>query len=167
MKSQIEPGPQIKQLVSGLKINGPKDLLTLKDVIFCNLIIKRYRKEDEKNEESIRWRRTAEQILEDGYVYRGKSCTDTVVVFLALCKELGVEACFVKVRFGKRIHSLAEAKIKGKWYIFDVDWPDAMPEPGRILASKPYRGWHLWKKGRDAWAIGLTDSSSMQKIYKG
>jgi Transglutaminase-like superfamily. len=118
-----------------------------------------------KNDEArIRWKRTAGQILEDGYVYIGKACTDIVVLFLACCRTIGLGTRFVKVKNNKTVHSLAEVKLDDSWYIYDVASKDGLPEKGEIVSEKLYKGWQLWKKGRDAWDLGLVDIGSIKDI---
>lgn len=159
--SQIETTPEIGKLVS--VINGPANVYTLlqiRDLMYSKLM---FRDNDEENEKVIRWKRTAGEILRDGYVYSGRACTDLVVLFISLCKALGLETRFVKVKNGEAVHSIAEIKLTDGWYIFDIS-RTGVPIKGEITADRPHQDWQLWGKGRDAWDLGLTDFDSITKI---
>lgn len=76
MKTQIEAGKNVKKLANLL--TGERDQLFYN---LTKLIFQKVKKipVDEKEKE-IRWKRTAEEILEDKYVYKGKACTDLCVI---------------------------------------------------------------------------------------
>jgi hypothetical protein len=164
--SQIETSEKIKSLITDVSFPiTTKTLIQLRDKMYSVLDIKSC--VDEKSmehEKTIRWKRTANQIFEDGYVYQGKACTDQVVSFIALCRALGLETRFVKLKKEKMVHSVAEIKLEDGWYVFDVSNKDNLPIKGEITKNNPYGKWQLWQKGRDAWDMGLTDFDSMKKI---
>ncbi len=164
--SQVEVTEYVTEMASNVgNVESPEVLLNLRKVIFRSLKFRPYTKRTRRHEKQIRWRRTASQILQDGYVYKTKACTDIVIVFLALCRARGLEARFVKVYSDAlRVHSIAEVKLPGGWFVFDVASRKAVPKAGEITSESGYGQWHLWKKGRDAWDIGLTGYGSMKKI---
>ena len=163
--SQTEVTADVSKLASRMaEIQTPEDIVALRDLLFSNLEFRPYNERNRKHEEQIRWRRTASQIIEDGYVYQTKCCTDIVVVFLALCRAKGIEGHFVKVYDDRgRLHSMTEVKLPSGWYIFDAADTRTIPVAGRI--KRDYQGWRLWRKGRDAWDIGLINRNSARKIY--
>ena len=164
-KSQIEPSEEILLLISQFKSPITKDeLLTIRDLIYSKIKIKSYNDISKEHEKSIRWKRTGVEILNDGYVYEGKSCTDFVVLFLTFCNALNLETKFVKLKKEKMVHSVAEINLNDGWYIFDVSKPDNLPVKGQITEANPYKKWGLWAKGRDAWDLGLTEFESIKKI---
>ena len=60
-------------------------------------------------ERKIRWSRTADKVLSDGYVYKTKGCTDLVVLFQALCEARGYSTNFLRIndRIVSINHSMA------------------------------------------------------------
>ena len=165
MKSQIKPSERIMALASKVgRIEKPADLIKIRNLLYRSIIFKPYSNRTKKHESRIRWRRTADQILKDGYVYEGKACTDIVVTFLALCHALDLKTRFVKLIRDKYVHSVAEIRIRKDWYIFDVANQKSKPIKGTITKSHPYKRWRLWKKGRDAWDLGLANLESINLI---
>lgn len=164
-ETQIAVTPAIKRLVQdiGGSITG-ETLLKVRDRMFGVLEIRPYGQEVKEQEKALRWKRTAAEILRDGYVYNGKACTDLTVLFIALGRALNLETNFVKLKKAGKVHSVAEIKLKDGWYIFDVSNIKNIPVRGVITAGAPYQGWELWRKGRDAWDLGLDDFSSIEKI---
>lgn len=164
-KSQIETTKILREFVVDIDIPiTASTLIEIRRRIFAHVKIRLYDESTKEHERLIRWKRTASQILEDGYVYQGKSCTDLTVLFIALCRILGLETRFVKLKKGNKTHSIAEIKISDGWYLFDVSSPAGIPQKGEVTKDVPYKDWQLWKKGRDAWDLDLVDFSSMQKI---
>ena len=165
-KSQVETTKKIRDVVKDLesKIIAPEDLVRLRTLVFKKIRTIPYSKQSAAHEKSIRWKRTADEILRDGYVYQGKSCTDLVVSFIALCKALKINARFVKVKNENLVHSLAEVKLGKDWYIFDVSNPKSIPEKGELKSGTEWGGWSLWRKGRDAWDLGLVEFESIEQI---
>ena len=131
--------------------------------MYKEIEVRPYNEQTKDHEKSIRWKRTAVQILDDGYVYCGKACTDLVVLFLAICNSLNLETRFVKLKKKKWCILVSEIKLEDGWYIFDVSNENNVPLKGEITEENPYKNWKLWKKGRDAWDIDLVDFDSIKK----
>lgn len=164
-KSQIETSEILKDFVSGTRKSiTVESLVEIRDKIYACIAIRPYNETTKEHEQSIRWKRTASQILEDGYVYQGKSCTDLSVLFIALCKILGLETRFVKLKKDTKTHSIVEIKLDDGWYVFDISNQTNIPQKGEVTEIAPYKGWMLWKKGRDAWDLNLVDFGSICKI---
>ena len=165
MDSQVKTTSAIREMAKDIK--GPitaNSLVRMRDLMYSRIAIRPYDSSTRGHEKEIRWKRTAGDILEDGYVYSGKACTDLVILFISLCRATGLETNFVKVTNGEMVHSIAEVRLDDGWYIFDVSRKEAVPVKGLITAESPYKGWRLWKKGRDAWDLGLVDFESIAKI---
>lgn len=164
-KTQLESSEKIKELVVGIeKPITTEKLVGIRDLMYSKLEIRPYNEMTAKQEKIIRWKRTATQILDDGFVFSGKACTDLVVLFLALCQTLGLGTRFVKVKNGKMVHSIAEIKLDDGWYIFDVSTKTDIPIKGEVTKENPYKNWQLWKKGRDAWDLGLNSFETINQI---
>lgn len=164
-KSQIESSEKLIKLVADK--TPPitvSDLIEIRNRIYKRIEVKPYNEQTKDHEKSIRWKRTAVQIFNDGYVYSGKACTDFVVLFLAICSSLNLETRFVKLKKEKMVHSVAEVKLEDGWYIFDVSNENNIPLKGEITEENSYKDWKLWKKGRDAWDIDLVDFDSINRI---
>jgi hypothetical protein len=165
MNSQIETTTTIKNLVKDIKTPITIDsLINLRDLIYSIIVIRPYNDSTKEHEQKIRWKRTATEIIQDAYVYSGKACTDLTLLFIALSKALGLETNFVKVFNDKTVHSIAEVKLADGWYLFDVSRKN-IPVKGFITEDTPYQKWRLWKKGRDAWDLGLVEFESISKIF--
>lgn len=163
--SQIETTSKIRELVSNIKTPiTSEELIKIRDLMYSKLAIRPYDSSTEKHEKAIRWKRTAGEILNDGYVYNKKACTDLTVLFIALCKALGLETNFVKLKRENKVHSVAEIKLNDGWYFFDVSNTKNAPIRGTITEDTRHQDWKLWRKGRDAWDIGLTDFGDISKI---
>ena len=115
-----------------------------------------YNKASWEHERSIRWKRTATEILSDGWVYEAKGCTDIVIAFIGLCRAKGLASRFVKVRSDTgKTHSLAEIYHSGAWWLVETVAPGMAPIEGEMKEETPYKIWRLWRKGLDSWSIGL------------
>lgn len=90
-KSQIETDQTILNFLGYIVVKSPDDLVLLKNKILKNLKFFPYNEETKKKADKLQWKRTASEIISDGYVYNDKACSDLVIVFLALCKAAGVE----------------------------------------------------------------------------
>lgn len=169
-KSQIEKTPFINSKLKewGIeKVNNIEDLLNIRRQMYRDIEFLPYNDETREIEKEIRWKRTGSEVLEDGYVYQGKFCTDIVVTFITLVKAAGVkDTRFVKVKNPETntVHSLAEVKLSNSWYIFDVSNRDSLPLKGQITKENPFGKYLLWKKGRDSWDLGLDEFNTIQKI---
>ena len=165
-KIQVEPSEKIKAMVADIvEPITPDTLKLILGRMYSKLEIRPYDKTTEEHEKSIRWKRTASEILDNAFVYQGKACTDLAVLFIALCNSLGLETRFVKIRKEKMVHSVVEIKLSDGWYIFDTSDPRNTPQKGEITEATPYKDWSLWKKGRDAWDLELIDFDSIKKIH--
>jgi len=174
--SQIETSPYVEAKLEewGIQeIASPNDLLNLRKHMYTSLQRLPYNEETKTAEKTIRWKRTGAQVLEDGYVYETKGCTDIVVAFLTLARAAGVENTrFVKVKNPetRTVHSIGEFELPDGWYIFDVSNSSAVPVKGEILKNEPFSvvgvpsSYFLWKKGRDSWDLGLTEFETIKKI---
>jgi hypothetical protein len=162
--SQIVITKKISDLAMMIKGHGVLYFENVIKWINKNIMFREYNQETSGHEKSIRWRRTADQILKDGYIYRQKGCTDMVILFQALCEAKGYKTNFIKVKEngGKGIHSIAEAEVTGEgWYKIDVAGRAGV-EKGKFTTVEKFGKWIFWKRGRDAWDLGYTSYESIR-----
>ena len=163
MKSQLELTDRIINIANSVDGEGLDLVIGLRNKMYELLEIKPYNESTKHHESMIRWKRTADEIISDGYVYEGKSCTDRVIVFLGLANARNFETNFVKVHNKQLVHSVAEININNNWHIYDVA-SNQKPFLGQYQKGLELNGWYLWKKGKDAWDLELTDYDSIKKI---
>jgi len=165
VRSQIETTKLIKDIVRDFNgIESPKDLKALRFIMMYNLEVKNYTSRKRRHERKIRWRRTATEIFQDGFVYNDQGEADLVIAYVALCKALGVKARYVTLWSAQDLHTVAEIALGDVWFIYDVAANDAEPVEGIITKKNGFEGWKLWRKGRDAWDIGLKSFKDRKKL---
>ena len=73
-------------------------------------------------------------------IYEGKACSDVNNVFIAMCRALGLETRFVKLKAvnKKGTHTVSEIKVNSLWYTYDVMDKGATPQLGKILKNIEY-----------------------------
>ena len=164
MKSQIELTDRLRNIADSVQGEGIKLIKGLKEKVYESLEFRPYNDEIKDQEKSLRWKRTADQIFKEGYVYEGKACTDIVIAYLGLARARGFDTKFVKVSREQKVHSIAEILVGQEWYIFDVASRDSKPQKGKYINDLQIGGWKLWKKGRDSWDLGLENFGDIIKI---
>jgi hypothetical protein len=166
-RSQIETTSIIEEIVRDFNgLETPKDLKALRFIMLYNLEVKRYSKRKRRHEQRLRWRRTASEIFNEGFVYNDRGGSDLVIAYIALCKALGVKARYVTLWNEHELHTVAEIALGDSWFIYDVVENDAEPVRGLITRNSGFEGWKLWKKGRDAWDLGLKSFRDRKKLCK-
>ena len=165
--NQVEVTPELLHAAAGMtEVRSGHDLGVLRDQLLDRLTSRPYDSFSAGHELSIRWRRTATQIITDGYIYDKKGCTDIVIAYIGLCRAKALQARFVKVRSDSgRTHSLAEVMVEGEWWIVETVARGTEPVCAEITDDKPYKVWQLWRKGNDAWSVGLTAASDIGKVF--
>lgn len=169
-KSQISPTECIHSKLEqwGFKsIVSVKDVLNLHRRLHAELRIIPYTDGVRDAEKAIRWKRTGSQVLEDGYVYEGKACTDYVVAFLALLHSAGItNTSFIKLKHKDTdmVHSVCEFQIEGEWYVFNAGVKNPEPQKGTLQVGDTYGNYTVWKKGRDSWDLGLDSYNKITTI---
>ncbi|MCK5416465.1 transglutaminase domain-containing protein [Candidatus Parcubacteria bacterium] len=167
-KSQIEVDQNILNFLGDIMINTPDDLVMLKNTILVTLESRPYNNETRKHANSIQWKRTASEIIQDNYVYEGKACSDIAIVFLALCKARGVNGCLVKLKSidNKNTHSIVEVKLNDTWYRIDPSSSDSVSSEGRLTNESIWnKKFKVWRKGHDVWDLNLDSIETEENIY--
>ena len=167
LKSQIETDKYVLNFLGNFKVKKPEDMVKLRSHIQNYLEFREYNEQSKEYENSIRWKRTASEIIQNGYVYKGKDCSDLSVVFLTLCKALGISGYLVKLVSvsNDNTHSIIAIELNNQWYRLDISMTDSVPLKGQLPDNKKLKkiGWKVWKVGRDLWDLGL-DSMEKESI---
>ena len=160
--SQTEVDDRVREFLGGMVVKTKDDLVALKNLIDGKIEFRPYNDQTKEQADKIQWKRTASEIIGDGYVYRGKACSDIALVFLALCKAMGFEGYIVKLRTLdlENTHTIVEVKLADDWYRFDPSMKDGVPSRGQLADDQIWNknwlgGWKIWKRGRDLWELGL------------
>ena len=171
-RSQTELTPTILSFLGDSQVRSPQDLVTLRQKLVGALVSRPYDDDTKIHADSIQWKRTASEILEDGYVYEGKSCSDLTIVFLALCRAAGVPGQLIKLKNTQRrgTHSVAEIQLDGTFYSYDIQNNISQPREGFLAENSEYTsdgGGHytVFAKGRDVWDLGLDSIQAEKSIY--
>ena len=136
-------------------IKNYNDLIKIHNYLFNNIDFYEYDDNSKEHEKLIRWKRTGEEILKDNFVYKTKSCTDLVIVFIKLCNAAWLKTKFVKVKKNLKIHSIAEVKINKTRYICDISVKECKIVEWKLSKENDFFWWKLYKKWIDSWDIGL------------
>lgn len=172
-KSQTEITKVILNFLGDYKIEKPEDLIPLIKHIKNSLEFRPYIESTKDHADKIQWKRTASEILQDGYVYQEKACSDLVLILITLCKALSLEAQIAKLINLSKIstHSIAEIKINGDWYRIDPSMADPKVVKGLLTPDQTWNkdwqgGWKIWKRGSDLWDLGLDGVEREKTINK-
>lgn len=168
-KSQTEVDQYVIDFLGDMSIKNSDDLIVLRDKIQNTLENRPYNDETREHADSIQWRRTASEIIKDGYVYDGKSCSDLSLVFLTVCRAAGIEGHLVKLvnTDNNETHSIVEVKLSDDWYRFDPSVPKAEPRQGQLSdANIKNKQWKVWARGKDLWELGLVGINDEEKVYE-
>jgi transglutaminase-like putative cysteine protease len=161
MADQLELTDRIIATAGEIQGRGVSLLDNIREKVMSKLVFLPYSIETEEAEHALRYRRSADQVLSDGYVYTGKACSDIVITYLSLAKAKGLQTRFVKLYNARTTHSIAEVRIPEGWYMHDVAL-NKRPVAGEFQDG--IDGWKLYRKGRDAWDIGLTDYTTSKRL---
>ena len=166
-KPQTEVDQYVLNFLGDSAINVPEDLVVLKDKILDSLEARPYNTETKEHADSIQWARTASEILQDKYIYQGKACSDIAIVFLALCRALGIDGRLVKLKSveDNNTHSIVEVNLNNIWYRIDPSSKNSIPFEGELTDKSIWnKKFKVWKKGKDVWDLGLNNIESEAKI---
>ena len=170
-KIQTEVNQVVLDFLGDYKINQPDDVIPLIKHVKDFLEFRAYNDESKKHADSVQWKRTVSEILQDGYVYNGKACSDLCMILVALCKATGLESQLCKlIRVdGKSSHSLAEFKLNDEWYRVDPTFTEPKPFKGYLADDQIWNkdwegGWKVWRRGPDLWSMELHGIEDESKI---
>ncbi len=159
MKSQVEVTKEIEDFARDITGEGFELSKNIGRKIHNT--IKKIELPDEE-EKKMRWTRTATQILKDGWVVKGKGCTDITVLFIAVAKAKGLKATFVKLYSIKRQMLHAAVELPDENSILDAT-TGRREDPSNEILFDEYK---VYKKGRDTWDIGLSSVEDMPPVMK-
>lgn len=165
MKTQINPANFSKEILKNFgKIEKLEDFEKLRKLLYAHLNVINIETEEQKRQEiEIRWKRTWEEILEQKNVYNWKACTDIVIAYMTLLKQLWINSYFIKLKKENFIHSVIELEFNSENYIFDISAKIPIYEKAKFEEWKIWRDWTFWKKWIDSWDLGLKKYSDSKK----
>ena len=136
--SQTDVDQTVLNFLGDYKIEKPEDLIPLIKHINDSLEFRNYNDKTSRHADNIQWKRRVSEILQDGYVYKGKSCSDLCMILVALCRAAGIEAQLCKlIRVdGKDSHSIVETKINNDWYRIDPTLTEPRPFKGYLTKDQ-------------------------------
>lgn len=154
---QTQITPEMSEIAKGVLGNAVEKSKTI-----IGMMSVRLRNED-FNPDIFR-KRTAEQIIKDGFV---TGCTDLAVVFVAAARACGLPAKYVETVDEEWLKS-DSPDIVGHQFaqVYDEDrkdwfWVD--PTWGKVDSANPKNeGRVVYKEGLDSWDVGFIDGKSME-----
>ena len=110
-------------------------------------------------------KRTADQILKDGYI---TGCTDAALLFITFARASGIPAKYIETIDEEWLRN-GGGSISGHIYsqIYDINqdkwiWVDPMR---RKIGSSPEKR-VIFQEGLDSWDIGITDFDSLKTKFE-
>ncbi len=149
---QVKITDEIKRIASGLKgQSGRETAMNIIKWIKENLKLKKA--SELPNPALLFRRRTADQIIRDGFV---TGCADATIVFLALCRALGIPAIYCELAVPEKGHF---GHVWAKCFL-DNAWVDVDPMNGAVGEDVPkkfekYGKVYILGSGADSWDIGI------------
>ncbi len=165
-KSQVKITPKISKIAQTLK--SENEFETVFNIIkWIRKNIRKYK--NEKKRLDLLRKRTADEVIKSK---RSSGCGDKTIVFISLAKAAGLsKVIFVETiekefleewpKKSIREHSFADVYIKGKKYIVDP----TLGKVGLDYRWSPKKEFIVYKRGRDAWDIGINSFENLKKAY--
>jgi hypothetical protein len=121
---------------------------------------------DLKKSDKVFRKRTADQIVEDGYI---TGCTDAGLVFVALARASGIPTKYVET-IDKIWLKEGGSSVQGHIYaeVYNEEdkswtWVDPMR---KMIGTQPIEdGRVVFKEGLDSWSIGIKDFESLKAAF--
>lgn len=165
----LKEGEQTKATTRVLKIAKKfkgKDIDSVVQIL--EWIQDNIKKTKSKNVIKILRRRTADQIIKDGF---STGCGDYTLVFVALARAKKiptkyVEAMSMKWKKGQSLqgHTWAEVFVDNKWIVVDPTIVSIhFRRKGKILSS--ISGYRIFDKGLDAWDLGIKNFNNLKERF--
>jgi len=116
------------------------------------------------NKEEVFRKRTASQILQDGYI---TGYTDAALLFITLARASGIPAKYVET-IDKEWLKNGGDQIGGHIYsqIYDESRGWVWVDPMRRKIDSPPENRVVFKEGLDSWDIGINDSDSLNTKFE-
>ncbi len=154
---QTESTERIKEIGHTIEGSFVEKVLTILDIV-SKLPLR------QENKESIFRRRTADQILSDGFV---TGCTDIALVFIALLRTVGIPSKYVETIDEDWLQNGGD-NITGHVYVNAFDgsrWRIIDPMKKVIDANPDQDGRVNYKEGLDSWDIGIDSFDMLIKQF--
>lgn len=154
---QTEITKRIEELVSGIEGSVEERIKQILDIVGKLS----YKKE---NKDEVFRKRTADQILADGYV---TGCTDKALVFIVLARALTIPAKYIETIDNEWLEKGGDS-INGHVYagVFcDERWRIVDPSKREIDVDIARDGRTIFKEGLDSWGIGIDSFESLKAQF--
>ena len=151
---------KIKQISDDIEGN---ELRYVKEVIMWLHNNLPFRKDKVLKQELFR-RRTADQIITDGFV---TGCTDITLVFISLVRAKGIPAKYVEA-VSERWIKTGNKKLKGHVFaecLINDRWVKVDPTNKSILKTDNYPNFVVYKKGLDSWDLRIRSFQDLEKAF--
>jgi hypothetical protein len=150
--------PKIKEIVDSFS-NGTFEE-KIEDIFQYVKTLKR----DETNKKEIFRKRTADQIIQDGFI---TGCTDEGLVFIALARTCGIPAKYIEAMrtAGLEDTNNNNGHIFVEVYSDEKGWEIIEPQNKIIGADSTKMGFTIVAEGLDSWDIGITDFQSLKEKF--
>lgn len=118
---------------------------------------------DKETKEKVFRKRTADQIIKDGFT---TGCADIALVFIVLARARKIPTKYVEAIRNKWMevgdenniegHVFAEVFLNGEWRIID---------PAEACMKFWYDRWVIYKVGLDSWSIGIHSFEELKQKF--
>jgi hypothetical protein len=155
--NQTEITKQIEKLASGLEGGFEEKINQIFDIVK----ILPYKTE---NKDGVFRKRTAGQIIIDGYV---TGCTDEALVFIALARAAKIPAKYIETIDNEWLRT-GGSSVGGHIYagvFYDNKWRTANPSTKQIDIDIEGDDRTIYKEGLDSWDIGIDSFDSLRTQF--
>lgn len=155
---QTKITPQIQKIAEG--ITGSLDEKLKKIINFTKTL-----SFVDENKNDIFRKRTADEIISDGYV---SGCTDRALVFLVVARALNIPSKYIEtinLDFLKEDKENYSGHVYASVFEQGLGWKIIDPETRNINADIKKDNRILFKEGFDSWDIGITDFNSLKSKF--
>lgn len=154
---------KIAKKIKGKEINSVVQILE-----WIQNNIKELRNINKGKKTELLRRRTADQIIKDGF---STGCGDYTLVFVALARAKKiptkyVEAMSMKWKKGQSLqgHAWAEVFVDNKWIVVDPTMVSIhFKRRGKVPSS--ISGYRIFDKGLDAWDLGIKNFDNLKERF--
>ena len=159
--SQIKITPKVKAISNSLEGSNLEYVFSALDWLKRNLKLER----KHPDWTTLFRARTASEIIESGFIL---GCTDMTLAFIALANAKGIETTYVEAIRKNWLESTTDGPIKGHIFVeltlkdrnYIVD-----SEMGRVTLESPYKGFVIYKRGKDSWNIGIKSREDLTNKF--
>lgn len=163
---QTKATPCIKKIADNFEGNDLNTCVSIAEWILENIKLEK----DKKIKDKVFRKRTAEQIIKDGFA---TGCTDFTLAFVALSRAKGIPTKYVEGVSIKWLekpdgplegHVWAEVFVNKNWYIIDaINATVHFRRTNNMLST--INNCRTYDKGLDSWGIGIKNIDDLKKAF--